>query len=138
MSALDIQPHSARITHRVVLGLSALAAAAFLGGVVHQLTPDPSLFPESALATYDYGGPPQATPALALQAVVEPTARAAPPATTEADEKDATPPSEQVEGAEPAAVVDVTAAIPDQPSPPAQAPGQPSAAAPDPDAAPPT
>ncbi|HEY2751500.1 hypothetical protein [Phenylobacterium sp.] len=136
MSALDIQPHSARITHRVVLGLSALAAAAFLGGVVHQLAPDPSLFPDSAVAAYDYGGPPQAAPAPALQAAVEPTARPSSPATAEADEKDATPPIEQAQAAEPAPVVDVTAAIPDQPSPPAQAPGP--ASGPDPDAAPPT
>jgi nicotinate-nucleotide--dimethylbenzimidazole phosphoribosyltransferase len=135
MTALDIQPHSRRITHRAVLGLSALAAVAFISGVVRQLSPDPSLFPVSSPADHNYTGPPEATPAPALQvAAPEPVARQAPAAARDDDDADEAPAVAAPTTEAAAPPVDVTAAIPDQPATATPAP----APAPDPEAAPPT
>jgi hypothetical protein len=120
MAALQIRPHSRRLSGLAVLGLTLLAAASFTAGLTRQIgaANAPSPFPAGQEAA------PQAaiaSPAPAgdfqVAARTPPPRHAAPQDTAAAASVDVEPVA--ASGAEPLPATDASATAPDQPEPPA-------------------
>jgi hypothetical protein len=120
MAALDIKPHSRRISGLVIVGLSILAVGAFASGLARQANPSgASPFPlAQGSAAYDasqaVGAIPLATPAPELQVAEAAPVRHAPAKDPSADAAaDPNAPSPAAATAPPA--VDVSASAPEAP-----------------------
>jgi hypothetical protein len=126
MAALDIRPHSRRISGLVVLGLSILAVAAFASGLARQASSGAAApFPVTQAASpgdagLAVGAIPLATPAPELQvaeaAPVRHAPAKAPPAETPA------PDADPAAAAPPPPAVDASATAAGPETPPAPAP----------------
>lgn len=123
MSALDIRPHSRRLSRSAVLALALLAGGSFTLGLVRQLAPPaPSPFsaPQGLSAAAQV---PEATPAPSLQvATSEPPRRRAAEAAPETPPPEAAAPEllpvPAAASADAAPATDTAATSPDQAPPP--------------------
>jgi len=137
MSALDIRPHSRRLSRLAVLALALVAGGGFTLGLVRQLgPPSPSPFSPPQGAAAAGVQVPEATAAPALQvATNEPAARRraaeAAPDTPPTEADDAAPPEPPVPaaaGADTVPAADAAATAPGpapapEPTPPEEPPG---------------
>jgi hypothetical protein len=127
MAALDIQPHSRRISGMAVAVLMLVAAGSFTVGLTHQMVADAATTerPQTSASAQAYAAIPEATPAPnpQLAAGTAPHRKAAPDPEPEpqplADEPTAPP------TAEAAPAVDAAATAPEPPPPSDEAPPTP-------------
>jgi hypothetical protein len=134
MAALDIRPHSPRISGWVVAGLMALGVSAFAAGMIHQIAPTgPLPFPPPQQVTQ--ATPAAPAPVLQYASTERPAPRAALavneiPPNTSVSQSPAAIPDDDAQGP---TAVDASAIAADPAPPRAEPPPQPPA-----DSTPPT